>query len=94
MNHQEKKKILCGQCDKIAVWYYVPANSNHYRCDEHISRGCSCNVDPNTGEEDRDELGRLLPCCEYDYGENGFNEDGEDNYWLDNYEDWDVFDDE
>lgn len=42
-----------------------------YYCDEHVPRGCSCNIDPDTDIEDVDEQGRLLPCCEYGYTPGG-----------------------
>jgi hypothetical protein len=47
-----------------------------YYCDDHVSRGCSCNLlhpfDPNATEEAKDDQGRLLPCCEYTYDDRGF----------------------
>jgi hypothetical protein len=44
-------------------------------CEGCVSRGCSCNIiDQETGDEERDELGRLLPCCEYDYNEEGWEQ--------------------
>lgn len=42
-----------------------------FYCDDCVRRGCSCNTDEN-GVEDRDEKGRLLPCCEYGFNENGY----------------------
>jgi hypothetical protein len=63
---------LCRECYKPAVWVYGPDMRIGY-CDEHVYRGCSCNIDPITREEDRDDLGRLMPCCEYLYCENGFD---------------------
>lgn len=59
--------IACVVCGAPAVWHYEPSGERDDRdfCDEHVSRGCSCNVDPNTGVEDVDEKGRLLPCVEY-----------------------------
>lgn len=67
-------KELCikESCKKMAVWYYMPGREEIYYCDEHVPRGCSCNINPDTDEEDKDELGRLLPCCEYDYSEEGY----------------------
>jgi MoaA/NifB/PqqE/SkfB family radical SAM enzyme len=38
-------KELCD-CGKVAVWDYMPGYSsggNSYRCDNCVSRGCSCN---------------------------------------------------
>ena len=68
-------KPLCVQCQTLAVWMYMPDCSyprDIYFCDDHVPRGCSCNINPNTGEEDRDEQGRLYPCCEYMYDDRGF----------------------
>lgn len=65
-------KVECELCRKMAVWVYGPDTRVGY-CDAHVSRGCSCNVDEATGIEDRDDLGRLMPCCEYLYYENGFD---------------------
>lgn len=71
-------KINCLKCSSIAVWYYLPMingqDSNMYYCDNCIERGCSCQIDPQTGKEDADELGRLLPCCEYDFCQDGYDE--------------------
>ena len=79
-------KYACQRCRiKKAVWVYVP-NSHYFYCDDCISRGCSCNVDPNTGVEDTDEKGRLLPCCEYDYDLDGFDDPDENKY--EEYYDW------
>ena len=77
-------KIKCFKCGLIATWYYMPwselKNENEsYFCDDCISRGCSCNIidfsDPLAFEEEKDELGRLLPCCEYSYCETGYDDD-------------------
>ena len=75
----------------MARWYYTPSSDSwseeeRYFCDNCIKRGCSCNLvfyeesDPLyfSGEEERDEQGRLFPCCEYDYSISGF-----EDYWLD-----------
>ena len=64
-----------------------------YFCDNCISRGCSCNWlsdnecspiiddDGETFKEAKDEQGRLLPCCEYDYCEKGYDyEDNKDKF--------------
>lgn len=64
-------KVKCDKCHcKIARWEYIP-HSWRYYCDDCVPRGCSCNLDDN-GVEIRDEQGRLLPCCEYDYSPNGW----------------------
>lgn len=71
-------KPLCFKCPKLAVWEYAPGKrqSDDYYCDDHVSRGCSCNLislsDPNATEEYKDEQGRLLPCVEYMYSDKGF----------------------
>jgi hypothetical protein len=70
-------KRTCNQCNALAVWRYEPYDEreekDRYKCNEHIKRGCSCNVDPNTGIEDTDDLGRLFPCCEYLFDDRGFD---------------------
>lgn len=41
---------ICSKtdCNNIAVWCYMPASEdNPYYCEEHISRGCSCNTEHN-----------------------------------------------
>lgn len=115
-----KKKRLhrCCKCNNIATWFYIPSgNGRRFYCDEHVPRGCTCNVDniQDFGEptndknviwwsknsyenflkqetdptkieeyttktrqsdsfyyEQVDEKGRRLPCCEFDYDENGY----------------------
>lgn len=44
-----------------------------YHCDDCVPRGCSCNINHETGIEDMDPEGRLLPCCEYDYSFDGYD---------------------
>lgn len=63
--------ITCNECLAKAVWVYAPSGDLYF-CDKHISRGCSCNIDPDSNVEDTDEQGRLVPCCEYDYSAIGF----------------------
>ncbi len=52
---------------------YIPGKQGLYYCDNCVPRGCSCNIDPDTLEEDKDHLGRLYPCCEYWFDDQGFN---------------------
>lgn len=75
------EKHKCSKCKRIAVWYYAPwsAGKNEhdsYFCEDHVARGCSCNIidygDSNASVQYKDEKGRLLPCCEYDFNEKGF----------------------
>ena len=72
-------KQPCFKCKKhIAVWKYMPISDHwteeeRYFCDRCVSRGCGCNVDFLTGEENKDERGRSLPCIEYDYKKTGYN---------------------
>ena len=61
---------LCDECKSIAVWEYMPNGKYHY-CEEHIPRGCSCQMNED-GTIDLDPEGRELPCVEYDYSEKGF----------------------
>lgn len=70
-------KYTCCKCQSLAIWRYEPQesstiDSDRYFCDECISRGCSCNFDPNTGIEDCDHKGRPYPCCEYFFDDRGF----------------------
>ena len=79
-------KIKC-ECGKIAVWIYMPSDSDDYPyyCDDCVPRGCSCNCypkdddydnsDPDNWIEELDEKGRKQPCCEYEYFEEGFEEE-------------------
>lgn len=70
-------KIRC-KCRQLAVWMYAPSSSidlDRYFCEDCVSRGCSCNINPDTNIEDRDSAGRLVPCCEYDYSETGYDND-------------------
>lgn len=73
-------KHLCCRCPKLAIWRSAPSShavqqKDRYFCDDHVSRGCSCNIHPDTMEEDRDELGRLYPCCDYLWDDKGFDDD-------------------
>lgn len=75
-----KKMITCCKCKFIAVWHYMPSTDKEdlydtFYCEHHVNRGCSCNINPDTNEEIKDSLGRLLPCCEYDYKEDGYEDD-------------------
>lgn len=64
-------KIKCDICRcKIATWEYIPSDFRYY-CEDCIPRGCSCNIQED-GTEEKDDKGRLLPCCEYSYSPNGF----------------------
>lgn len=65
----------------MATWWYMPGvrgkpSVENYYCDEHVARGCSCMVDESE-EYLKDDQGRFLPCCEYNYSEIGFKD--EDN---------------
>lgn len=72
-------KQKCSVCDKFAVWDYMPNDREDMTfCDDHVPRGCSCNnVDyfdeSENAEQFRDVHGRLLPCCEFQYNEEGFD---------------------
>lgn len=76
-------KKRCFKCPAMAVWYYAPtptANDSYY-CDACVHRGCSCNLiaygdeEGSSDEQFKDDQGRLLPCCEYDYDQNGFEDE-------------------
>lgn len=70
-------KHACCQCSNFAIWWYQPSTDGddkyRYYCDDHIDRGCSCNIEYETGEQSIDDKGRLLPCCEYYFDEDGFS---------------------
>lgn len=67
-------KHKCHKCDSMAIWFYAPHKKENYYCDVHVPRGCSCNINPDTLEEDLDEQGRLYPCCEYWWDDQGFED--------------------
>ena len=84
-------KEKCRECDKVAVWFYLPGmediydREDDYYCEDHVSRGCTCNLSPKDGgyenldpenwAEDLDDQGRKFPCCEYMYSEEGWYKD-------------------
>lgn len=80
-------KFKCMKCGALAVWIYMPSDGNYNYCDDCVPRGCDCNYDcdengnlilDDTGEsfvEFKDDKGRLLPCCEYDFFEEGMEEE-------------------
>jgi hypothetical protein len=77
-------------CRKQAVWLYMPSSTmkNPFFCDDCVPRGCSCNSrpkdgnyeseDPDNWEEPSDDNGRLHPCVEFDYSEDGYEIDEEE----------------
>lgn len=69
-------KITCNNCPEMAVWMYLPQSKDKpydgFYCDGCVPRGCSCNWNPYTNEEDKDEKGRLYPCSEYFFDNEGF----------------------
>lgn len=73
MSSNQKHK--CSKCNKLATWYYAPWSTgkieeNDYYYDNCVSRGCYYEL---TNNFNKDELGRLLPCCEYDDSQYGFD---------------------
>jgi hypothetical protein len=81
-------KIKCISCDAKAVWCYMPGTDNNYYCDEHVPRGCSCNYkDEESDNQFTDEQGRLVPCCEYGFDEEGY-------FFIDSEEDLKEVNDE
>ena len=55
---------ICSKCgSKTAQWIYGPDGC--MMCDDCVPRGCSCNVDDETGKECTDDKDRLYPCCEW-----------------------------
>jgi hypothetical protein len=69
-------KMKCHKCKEEAQWCYSPhPDPDNYYCDDCIPRGCSCMRDLETDEFLTDDLGRPWPCCEYDYCEEGYDDD-------------------
>ena len=66
----------CGHCGRMATWHYSPCGEREekkrYLCEECISRGCSCQIDEETGKPLLDKKGRELPCVEYFSYPNGY----------------------
>ena len=62
---KKNKEEICDKCHNKAVWFYMPGTEKY--CDDCVPRGCSCNIDHETGLQDKDEQGRLFPCVEYMY---------------------------
>lgn len=66
------------------MWVYAPEyRRSRLYCEDHVSRACSCQIVgfggdwPNAHPEAeplRDKQGRLLPCVEYDFEKDGWNE--------------------
>ncbi len=79
---EEVVKEPCDKCGKLATWMFAPADfsgadAERFLCSKCIDRGCSCNIiNQDTLEEMRDEFGHLLPCCEYDHCDDGFQRIG------------------
>lgn len=73
INELQLTRHRCMKCDgfKLATWCYAPTYKMFF-CDEHVPRGCTCQLDMDTDEPLLDEQNRELPCCEYDYCEDGF----------------------
>lgn len=69
-------KHKCCKCSAYAVWKYMPdgerAEDLKFFCDDHVSRGCSCQINSVTNQPDLDDFDRLLPCVEYDFSETGY----------------------
>lgn len=70
-------KYVCCKCNNLSIWWYMPGKDNDtdYYCDDHVPRGCSCNIHPDTGIEDTDDKGRFYPCCEYHFDDRGFDDE-------------------
>jgi hypothetical protein len=71
-------KIPCDKCNHHAVWIYGPGGRDEiYYCEDCVpSRGCECNAkgDDLTNLA-TDDFGRLLPCCEYQFYDDGIEDD-------------------
>ena len=83
-------KKLC-ECGKIAQWMYMPSGNVHCdncvprgcSCMREFKPGVveltdnsGCIINPASDYQDiLDELGRKVPCIEYSYDKDGFDED-------------------
>lgn len=72
-NETTSKKMMCQKpgCTAIATWLLLSGDDAY--CDEHVPRGCSCQISIDDGTPNRDDKGRLLPCVEYIFDEEGFD---------------------
>ena len=66
---------ICIDCQSMAVWNLASAGIGEERsyCDSCVPRGCSCNYIEEI-ESFFDEGGKSLPCCEYLFSEDGFED--------------------
>jgi len=63
-------KLKC-KCGKMATWYYMPGENNWACCDNCVPRGCTyCQI-----LQGLDEEGRQLPCIEWWYNEEGWDDE-------------------
>lgn len=66
----------CYECGRIATWHYSPGDDeipeHRNYCEVCVSRGCNCQIDPDTKSPSLDKRGRELPCCEYNHYPDGY----------------------
>lgn len=82
----ESSMIACKDCKSMAVWSGWNGD-NFFFCDEHVPRGCGCAVQeydpyapighPNLDImiQKTDAIGRLIPCIEFFYSKDGFDDE-------------------
>jgi hypothetical protein len=63
-------KSRCDDCARMAVWF-GPGRGGIY-CHLCVPRGCSCQVNHDTGIPYLDEKGRELPCVDFSHFPNGW----------------------
>lgn len=69
-----RNKIWCVECfDTIATWWYAPYTTNknnfnnHFYCDDHVPRGCSCNSSLKKGIVEKYDIEGMLLNTNDDY---------------------------
>jgi hypothetical protein len=68
-------KIKCIKCKTSdACWFYEMKSNKGY-CEDCVNRDCGCQFNEEINDYYRDELGRILPCVDYIYFEEGIEDD-------------------
>lgn len=65
----QDEKFSCIKCGSVATWYYIPCDHDEdeeydikedFFCDDCVSRGCSCNDESISFDNERDNIDELL----------------------------------
>ena len=68
------KKAKCIKCGAEACWFYECRASEGF-CENCVPRSCHCSWNEEINDYIRDELGRIIPCADYMYFEEGMDEE-------------------